>query len=228
MINKTTEDYLKQIFWLSRKSGKITTSAIAKSLAISSASVTDMVKKLFENGYLTYEPYYGVQLTRKGEKSALRVIRRHRLLELFLVKALEFSWDNVHEEAERLEHFMSEALEEKVDRYLGYPKYDPHGDPIPTHDGVMEEQRDCRLSELKEGESAVILRVTDSKKLLQYVKKMELALHSRVTVKSKESFDDSMTIRINGKKEQFLSREVTGSIFVKRIGKAFEGKQPEK
>jgi DtxR family Mn-dependent transcriptional regulator len=219
MVSKTNEDYLKQIFWLSRKLNKITTTAIARSLVISPASVTDMVKKLSDHGYLTYAPYYGVRLTRKGEKLALRVIRRHRLLELFLVRVLQFSWDNVHEEAERLEHFISDGLEEKIDHYLGYPKYDPHGDPIPTHDGIMEELSERRLSELAEGESAVILRVTDSKKLLQYMKKMELALNSRVTVVAKDSCEESLTIRVSGKKEQFVSRDVANSVFVKKAGK---------
>ncbi len=219
MINKTTEDYLKQIFWLSRKLNKITTSSIARSLIISSASVTDMVKRLSRNGYLTYAPYYGVRLTKRGERLALRVIRRHRLLELYLVQALQFSWDNVHEEAERLEHVISDELEERIDRYLGHPKYDPHGDPIPTQEGILEELHERKLSELREGDSAIVLRVADSKKLLQYMKKMDLTLNSRLHVQTKESFDKSMTIKVNGKKEQFLSHETASSVFVKKTGK---------
>lgn len=217
MANKTTEDYLKTIFWISRSSEKVNTSAIADVLMISPASVTDMLKRLSENGYLTYTPYYGVRLTKKGDKTALKVIRRHRLLELFLVKVLGYTWDNVHDEAERLEHVVSEDLEARIDSYLGYPRYDPHGDPIPSHEGVMEEPEYCKLSELEVGEQGIVSQVVDSKKLLQYMKKMDLALQSRVLIKEKESFDDSMKIRIGGKKEHFVSREVTQQIFVKKI-----------
>jgi DtxR family Mn-dependent transcriptional regulator len=217
MTNKTTEDYLKTIFWLSRLSGKVNTSAIADGLKISSASVTDMLKRLSENGYITYTPYYGVRLTKKGDKTALKVIRRHRLLELFLVEALGYTWDNVHDEAERLEHVVSEELEARIDSYLGNPRYDPHGDPIPSHEGVMEELEYCKLSDLHAGERGIVSQVVDSKKLLQYMKKMDLALQSRVMIKEKEPFDDSMTVRVNGKKEHFLSREVTQQIFVKKL-----------
>ncbi len=217
MANKTTEDYLKTIFWLSRLPGKVNTSAIAEGLKISSASVTDMLKRLSQNGYITYTPYYGVRLTKKGDKTALRVIRRHRLLELFLVEALGYSWDNVHDEAERLEHVVSEELESRIDAFLGNPRYDPHGDPIPSHEGVMEELEYCRLSDLNPGERGIVAQVVDSKKLLQFMKKMDLALQSRVMIKEKESFDDSMTVRVDGKKEYFLSREVTQQIFVKKL-----------
>lgn len=217
MANKTTEDYLKTIFWLSRLPGKVNTSAIAEGLKISSASVTDMLKRLSQNGYITYTPYYGVRLTKKGDKTALRVIRRHRLLELFLVEALGYSWDNVHDEAERLEHVVSEELESRIDAFLGNPRYDPHGDPIPSDEGVMEELEYCRLSDLNPGERGIVAQVVDSKKLLQFMKKMDLALQSRVMIKEKESFDDSMTVRVDGKKEHFLSREVTQQIFVKKL-----------
>lgn len=217
MTNKTTEDYLKTIFWLSRLPGKVNTSAIAEGLKISSASVTDMLKRLSQNGYITYTPYYGVRLTKKGDKTALRVIRRHRLLELFLVEALGYTWDNVHDEAERLEHVVSDELESRIDAFLGNPRYDPHGDPIPSHEGVMEELEYCRLSDLNPGERGIVAQVVDSKKLLQFMKKMDLALQSRVMIKEKESFDDSMTVRVDGKKEHFLSREVTQQIFVKKL-----------
>ncbi|MBL7994417.1 metal-dependent transcriptional regulator [bacterium] len=217
MANKTTEDYLKTIFWLSRLSVKVNTSAIAGGLKISSASVTDMLKRLSENGYITYTPYYGVRLTKKGDKLALKVIRRHRLLELFLVEALEYTWDNVHEEAERLEHVVSDELEARIDSYLGNPRYDPHGDPIPSNEGVMEELAYCKLSELNKGEQAIVSQVIDSKQLLRYMKKLNLALQSRVAVKEKESFDGSMKVKIDGKEEHFLSRDVTKQIFVKKI-----------
>ena len=217
MTNKTTEDYLKNIFWLSRVAKKVNTSSIATALKISSASVTDMLKRLSENGYITYTPYYGVRLTKKGDKTALKVIRRHRLLELFLVEALGYTWDNVHEEAERLEHVVSEELESRIDAFLGNPRYDPHGDPIPTHEGIMEEPSYCRLSELSAGEKGIVSQVVDSKELLQFMKKMGLALQNKITIREKESFDDSVRIRIDNKKDQYLSREVTQQIFVKKI-----------
>lgn len=216
MANKTTEDYLKQIFWLSRMSKKVNTSSIAAGLKISSASVTDMLKRLSQNGYITYTPYYGVRLTKKGDKTALRVIRRHRLLELFLVEALGYTWDNVHDEAERLEHVVSEELEKRIDAYLGSPRYDPHGDPIPTHEGVMEEVEYCRLSELSAGEKGIVSQVVDSKELLVFMKKMNLALQSKITVREKETFDNSMRVWIGDKKDQYLSQEVTQQIFVKK------------
>ena len=217
MTNKTTEDYLKNIFWLSRVAKIVNTSSIAAALKISSASVTDMLKRLSENGYITYTPYYGVRLTKKGDKTALKVIRRHRLLELFLVEALGYTWDNVHEEAERLEHVVSEELESRIDAFLGNPRYDPHGDPIPTHEGIMEEPSYCRLSELSAGEQGIVSQVVDSKELLQFMKKMGLALQNKITIREKESFDDSVRIRIDNKKDQYLSREVTQQIFVKKI-----------
>ena len=217
MTNKTTEDYLKNIFWLSRVAKKVNTSSIAAALKISSASVTDMLKRLSENGYITYTPYYGVRLTKKGDKTALKVIRRHRLLELFLVEALGYTWDNVHDEAERLEHVVSEELESRIDAFLGNPRYDPHGDPIPTHEGIMEEPSYCRLSELSAGEQGIVSQVVDSKELLQFMKKMGLALQNKITIREKESFDDSVRIRIDNKKDQYLSREVTQQIFVKKI-----------
>ena len=217
MINKTVEDYLKIIYWLSRLPGKVNTSAIAHALKISSASVTDMLKRLSENGYITYTPYYGVRLAKKGEKTALKVIRRHRLLELFLVKALGYTWDSVHDEAERLEHVVSDELESRIDTYLGNPRYDPHGDPIPTLEGVMEELEYCKLSELQVGDQAIVSQVVDSKLLMQYMQKMGLELQSRVLIKEKEFFDASMKIKINGKKEHFLSHEASQQIFVKKI-----------
>jgi DtxR family Mn-dependent transcriptional regulator len=225
MQNRSTEDYLKQIYCIGARIDKVTTSAIAEKLNISSASVTDMIKKLGDQGYVEYTPYHGVQLTARGERLALRVIRRHRLVELFLVKALGYTWDNVHEEAERLEHVISEEFEQRIDEFLGHPKYDPHGDPIPSFKGELEDLAYARLSELEKGDHAIIKRVTDSKNLLQLMKKMELDLEHRIAVTEKEAFDDSMTVRINGRKDQFLSREVTDNIYVKRVGKEHERKK---
>ncbi|HMW37433.1 MAG TPA: metal-dependent transcriptional regulator [bacterium] len=216
MKNKSTEDYLKHIFWLSRMRDKITTKAIAERMGISSASVTDMIKKLTHHGYLDYTPYYGVRLTTKGDKLALKVIRRHRLLEAFLVKALGYSWEAVHDEAERLEHVISEEMEHRLDEFLGHPRYDPHGDPIPTHEGKMEEIHHPSLAELSVGDTARIMQVRDSEELLKYMKRIRLSLNSRIRICAKESYDNSMRLRIDGKEEHTLSHDVTSNIFVKK------------
>ncbi len=218
MSNKSTEDYLKTIYSLSKSDRKVTTTSIADGLQISPASVTDMIKKLFENDYLAYIPYRGVKLTRKGEKSALRVIRRHRLLELFLVRVLGYPLEKVHEEAERLEHVISDELEAHIDEYLDYPKLDPHGDPIPSASGEVEEIPYLRLSDLHPGDTAIVMRITDSRKLLQLMKKIDLTLNHTVLVQDKEEFDESLRILINKKREHFLSHEVCKNIFVKKVG----------
>lgn len=217
MENKSTEDYLKQIYCIGALEDRVTTSSIAEKLRISAASVTDMIQKLSREGYVSYEKYQGVRLTSKGEHLALRVIRRHRLIELFLVTVLHYTWDHVHEEAERLEHVISDEMERRIDEFLGFPKYDPHGDPIPTNDGVIEEQPGVRLSELETGDRARILRVTDSKQLLQLMKKMNLLLNQALDIDEKESFDHSMTVSVEGRKKQFLSRDVAHNIFVQKI-----------
>jgi len=216
LVNKSFEDYLKNIYSLGQKSDKITTSAIADELSISSASVTDMIKKLSEKDLLSYTPYRGVKLTKKGEKTALRVIRRHRLLELFLVEVLDFSWDKVHEEAERLEHVVSEELEQRIDHYLGYPKHDPHGDPIPTAAGEIEEWNYTKLSNMEIGDAGAIVKVSDTQTLLQYMDKLGLGLNQTILVKDKEPFDGTMTIKIQGKRELMISREAALHIFVKK------------
>jgi DtxR family Mn-dependent transcriptional regulator len=225
MKNKSAEDYLKQIYCIGAREDRVTTSSIAEKLSISPASVTDMIQKLGREGYVSYEKYQGVRLTGKGEQLALRVIRRHRLIELFLVTVLKYSWDNVHEEAERLEHVVSDEMERRIDEFLGFPKYDPHGDPIPSDDGILESVDAIRLSELEPGDRARILRVTDSKQLLQLMKKMNLELNHTLDISEKESFDDSMTVSVEGKKRQFLSRDVTHNIFVRKIRPVHERKK---
>ncbi len=215
MTNKSTEDYLKHIFWLNRLVEKVTTKSIADRMGISSASVTDMIKKLTHNGYLIYEPYYGVKLTPRGEKLAIHVIRRHRLIESFLVTALGYAWDKVHDEAERLEHVISEEMEFRIDQFLGYPKFDPHGDPIPSQDGVLEESTLLPLSQLDIGESGIIQRISDSTSLLNYVGRLDIALGTRLAVEAKEVFDGSTKVKVDNKKVLHLSRDAADQIFIK-------------
>lgn len=214
MSGENVENYLKSIYKLQSKSGKVPTSALAERLGISDASVSDMVKKLSEQGMVRYLPYKGVELTENGRRIALKIVRRHRLWELFLVQMLNYSWDKIDAEAERLEHITSDGLERKLDEALGFPQIDPHGDPIPTVDGEISESDYISLADLHPGQSGIISRVSDSNpEILQYVAELGLALDKIVHVKKKMEFDGSLLIKI-GSKEHFVSRKLAASIFV--------------
>lgn len=211
------EDYVKNIYSIQRTEKKVTTSLLANELSVSAASVTEMIKKLAQNGLIDYAPYRGVSMTGKGEKMALGVIRRHRLLELFLVKILSFSWESVHAEAEKLEHVISDELEHRIDNLLGNPTIDPHGDPIPSREGKIEILKHPRLSDLEVAERCTITRVTDSPRLLIYVKKVGLTLNKKIAVKSVESYDGSMELSVSGRQRPvYISQDVANNIFVER------------
>ncbi len=215
MLGEHVENYLKNIYKLQGKTGRVATSVLAERLNVSDASVSDMIKKLSEQGMVRYEPYRGVKLTEKGRRLALKIVRRHRLWEVFLVQMLNYPWDKIDAEAERLEHIISEDLERKLDEALGFPKVDPHGDPIPTVDGEIKESHYISLSDLSPGESGIISRVSDSNpEILQYVSELGLALDKKVEVKKKMEFDGSLLIKIDSK-EHFISRKLAGSIFVR-------------
>ena len=213
--SKSTEDYLKTIYGLGDEHDSVTTSAIAEELKISSPSVTDMIKRLYDSEYINYTPYYGVRLTKKGERVALKIIRRHRLLEVFLMKVMNFPWELVHDEAERLEHVISDEFEDRLDTLLGFPQYDPHGEPIPTKDGTVEKLDLLRLSDVSVGDRAIVVKVRDSKPMLQLMDRTGLKLNCKGTVLSKESFDGSLQLKC-GKKVHFMSREVAQNIYVKK------------
>lgn len=214
MPGENVENYLKNIYKLQSKSGRVATSALAERLGISDPSVSDMIRKLSEQGLVRYEPYKGVELTEKGRRVALKIVRRHRLWELFLVEILNYSWDKIDAEAERLEHIASDDLERKLDEALGFPQVDPHGDPIPTVDGEIAESDYISLADLDPGQLGIISRVSDSSpEILQYVTELGLALDTEVQVKKKMEFDGSLLIKI-GSKEHFVSRKLAGSIFV--------------
>ena len=169
-LSKQIEDYLKNIFKLQQKASPVTTSAIAECMEISAASVTSMVKKLDHLGLLTYKPYKGVVLSKKGEKVALEIIRHHRLLELYLNQKMGIEWDKVDVEAEELEHVLSEELEAVLDKELGYPTLDPHGDPIPAKDGTMIDTKEIGLLSLEAGRATKITRVLqDDPNILRYL-----------------------------------------------------------
>lgn len=217
MASEQIENYLKNIYKLQKEEGKVTTSSLSKNLNISAASVSEMIKKLAEEGTLTHTPYKGVELTSAGQLQALRIIRKHRLWEMFLVDVLKFRWDEIDEEAERFEHIMSEKMEDKIDEVLGYPVVDPHGDPIPTREGKIHHIESVPLSDIEEGLTVKIIRVSDANsELLQYASSIGLALNKKIRVKQKMNFDQSLVISINGK-EQVISQQIGKSIFVEKV-----------
>ncbi len=213
MASEQVENYLKQIYKL-QDQGRVTTSLLSERLQISAPSVTEMIKKLADDGSVTYTPYKGVELTEGGRQRALRIVRRHRLWELFLVEILKFPWDEIDEEAERLEHFMSAKLEKRIDEILGYPIRDPHGDIIPTADGRLDDPQHPPLSDIAPGTTVVVARVSDeSPEILQYLSKLGISLGSIVTVTETISFDGTLRVRL-AQGEQFISSRLAQNIFV--------------
>ncbi|MEX2115685.1 MAG: metal-dependent transcriptional regulator [Bacteroidota bacterium] len=214
MPSEHVENYIKNIYKLQEHEKRVTTSLLSDRLQISAPSVTEMVKKLADEGTVSYTPYKGVELTEGGRKLALRIIRRHRLWELFLVEVLKYQWDEIDEEAERLEHFMSEKLEERIDEALGYPRLDPHGDLIPTREGILEDRNHVSLSELEPGTEGVVSRVSDEHpEVLQYMSKLGIVLGTVVRIKERIDFDGSLRAEI-GSRDQFISAKLGQNIFV--------------
>jgi DtxR family transcriptional regulator, Mn-dependent transcriptional regulator len=197
--SEAVQDYVKQIYLLQTRSGKATTSEIADRMGVSAASATAMVKKLDQLGLVDHQRYHGAQLTAAGERIAVEVLRHHRLLELYLTQALGLPWDCVHVEAERLEHVLSEELEAALDRALGYPDTDPHGDPIPSADLILPPDRYRSLAELEPGESAIVRRVPDGDAaLLRYLADLGLVPAMAVTMVGKAPFGGPVTLEISG------------------------------
>lgn len=217
MLSKSEENYLKAIFHLSVKTEKgISTNAIAEQLDTKASSVTDMVKKLAEKELVFYKKYQGVTLTNSGEKIAANVIRKHRLWEVLLVEKFNFNWDEVHEVAEQLEHIHSEKLINELDAFLGHPKQDPHGDPIPDKDGNINFLEKELLSVVGIGKTAVCVGVKDtSSDFLRYLDKQGIALGKEITILEKEAFDNSMQIKIDGH-EFTISQQISNNIYVKQ------------
>lgn len=217
-MSQTEENYLKAIFKISEKTGKTaSTNAIAKALKTSAASVTDMIKRLSEKSLIHYEKYKGVTLTEEGNTIATHLIRKHRLWEVFLVEQLHFSWDEVHEIAEQLEHIKSSELVERLDEYLNFPKFDPHGDPIPDAEGNFTFRKQLPLSELTEGDKAVVVGVQDhSPAFLRYLERLELTLGAELILMERFEYDESVRIQLPGGAEQVLSKKVTQNLFVQQ------------
>ncbi|CAN5766705.1 metal-dependent transcriptional regulator [soil metagenome] len=210
------ENYLKAIWKLVEHSGEnVSTNAIAASVNTKAASVTDMLKKLADKKLISYERYKGVTLTAKGKRVAVEVVRKHRLWEVFLVDQLKFKWDEVHDIAEQLEHIQSNALTEKLDKFLGFPKVDPHGDPIPDKDGKISSQHQVPLSQLETGKKAIMTGVADHSALfLQFLDKKEIKLGDAIELKEKTDYDHSMVILVNKKKSIQISNEVAKNILI--------------
>ncbi len=213
-LSDATQDYLKEIHKLRLEGRRATTSAIAERLGVRPPSATAMVKKLAALGLAEHAPYRGVELTPAGERVALEVIRHHRLLEQYLAQALGLPLDEVHIEADRLEHALSEELEARIDRSLGYPTHDPHGDPIPDRDLKLDRSRLKTLASLEPGDEATIRRVpSDDDELLRYLKSLALVPGRKVKLRNAAPFGGPLTVRV-GKTEHAISRELAAGIGV--------------
>ncbi len=219
MTSFTEENYLKIIYKLSAETeSEISTNAVAELTQTKAASVTDMLRKLSEKQLVSYQKYQGVRLTEKGETVALKVIRKHRLWEVFLVNKLGFNWDEVHEIAEELEHINSENLVQRLDEFLGFPQFDPHGDPIPDKHGRMPESGYKTLSEILINQEVVMMGVAQhSASFLQHLAKIGLHLGVSIYVVEMNDFDKSLRVKIEGKNACFISYEVAKNVLVKSI-----------
>lgn len=214
------EDYLKTIYRLAEDGQRVTTQAIAERLEVAAPSVTGMIKRLAELKLVDHQRYRSVKLTPTGQKAALEVVRHHRLLELYLAEALGYSWDEVHDEAERLEHTISEEFEARIDAVLGYPTADPHGDPIPSLAGTVPPIPSDRLSALPVGESASVSRVAaDDPDKLRYLGSIGLYPEAEVKILERLPFAGPLRLKVNDE-EHFLGAELAESIHIHRRGAA--------
>lgn len=217
-ISQATQDYLKIIFTLSEQHGRATTSQIAEQLNVKPASVTGMLQKMAQDEpYLVdYKKHQGVTLTDEGKKAALEMLRHHRLVETFLHEVLGYRWDEVHEEAERLEHVISEDMERRMAAVLGNPNRDPHGQPIPNQDLELISLTDFPMSELRPGQDAIVQRVQDNDpKLLRYLNGLGLRPQKRLTTLAYIPFDKTLQVQVEGHEQAaVLGPRITGQIFV--------------
>ena len=218
MFTLSEENYLKTIYHLELDTDKgVSTNAIAKKLETKASSVTDMIKKLSEKEVVVYKKYKGVTLTNFGKKIAANIVRKHRLWEVFLVDKLNFSWDEVHDVAEQLEHIKSSKLVDQLDSFLGFPSHDPHGDPIPDKDGDFKKIEKSLLSTLKKNETGVCVGVNDSSsEFLKFLDKKGITLGKQIIVLEKEDFDDSLSIQIENKKIS-ISNKIANNLYIQKI-----------
>lgn len=215
-LSLTEENYLKAIYHLSQGGElEVSTNAIADVIDTKPASVSDMLRKLATKKVVDYEKYRGVQITKDGTKIALDVIRKHRLWEVFLVDKLGFNWDEVHEVAEQLEHIKSPTLISRLEKFLDYPTMDPHGDPIPDEHGHFKIHPQSPLSELTSDSEGIVVKVPDSDpSLLQHLDKIKMKLGSKITIKDKVEFDNSVLISIDQQHDIYLSGEIAKNIML--------------
>lgn len=215
-LSSSEENYLKSIFKIGSDNGtdEVGTNELATYLTIKPASVNEMLKKLKERGLVNYEKYSKIRLTDEGIKNAVYVLRKHRLWETFLYEKLEFCWDEIHEIAEELEHINSKKLIDRLDKFLKYPDFDPHGDPIPNDKGVFKKQSKKTLSEVGVGKSCKMVAVKDnSSSFLQYIVSLGLGINNKIKVVSREDFDGQTSIEIEGE-IKIVSQKFAENIFV--------------
>ena len=218
-LSSTEENYLKAIFKLcERKQKTASTNDIAQILKTKAASVTDMLKRLADKSLINYMKYKGVTLTESGETVATTLIRRHRLWEVFLVDKLDFGWDEVHDMAEQLEHIQSDELTNRLEKFLNFPKFDPHGDPIPDREGNFQYRKQFLLADVKKGEEVIVVGVLEhNKEFLKYLDKLHLILGTELHILDTFSYDNSLLVKMNKNQEQTLSAKVAKNIFVQKI-----------
>ncbi|MBL0744199.1 metal-dependent transcriptional regulator [Chryseolinea lacunae] len=215
MLSFTEENYLKAIYHLSESGSKaVLTNEIAEAMSTKAASVTDMIKKLSTKNFISYEKYYGVKISRQGKSEALMIIRKHRLWETFLVEKLLFNWDEVHDIAEQLEHIQSPLLIQKLDEFLGFPKSDPHGEPIPDKNGKISMPSSMPLHDQLPGYAGSIVSVKDSdSNLLKYLNRIGATPGKKIRLLAKEEYDESLEIEVD-EKRLTISKAVAQNILV--------------
>jgi len=217
-LTQAEENYIKNIYHLQQQAGCVTTNELAAVLHARPASITDMLKKLKTKKLLNYEPYKEFNLTPHGKKMALNIVRKHRLWEYFLVDKLQFGWDEVHEVAEELEHVTSKKLVEKLDAYLNYPRFDPHGDPIPDSNGKMSQQQQVNLASLEFNRPAEVSSVgNQSTELLELLKHKNIHIGTILEIKKRFGFDNSVEIKVKNQPAITISEQLARSLFVKLI-----------
>ena len=217
MLSRTEENYLKAIYKGSEKeNGKVNTNAIAAITQTSAASVTDMLKRLSEKELVIYQKYKGVSLTKEGSSIATSLIRKHRLWEYFLVEKLDFSWAEVHDIAEELEHVPSDELIDKLDDFLGNPKYDPHGDPIPNADGKFTIRAQRSLDGLPVGSKGILLGVKEhDRDFLEYLSKIQISLGTDIEIIERNTYDGSLTIKVDNQSQYLISQKVSKNLLIR-------------
>ena len=209
------ENYIKAIYHLQQETDRVNTMLLASTLHAKPASITDMMKKLKTKKLLDYKPYYGFKLSAEGNRVALGIVRRHRLWEFFLAEKLNFNWEEVHEMAEDLEHVSNKKLIDKLDAFLGYPKFDPHGDPIPDQEGKLQKEDHALLSSLKIKSQGKVTKIKNhSMKIMDLIAHQHIKIVTKIAVKQIFDFDSSMEIAIDGKHTTNISQQLANNIYI--------------